>query len=178
MKIIEIITICIAVVGIILIILVKEYNKYQWLKIKLNKGETNIYNALEKKHAILLRYIDFLKNNITVNEEEFEEYKLLNLKMPINKLNKKIESMNNTINKYMDDNEKLLKNETIINLNKEILDANIIINGSKKYYNDNLSKYNLLTKKFPSNIVGKLFKYHEKEFLDEIVDNQLKILDE
>jgi len=178
MKILAIIGVLVGLIGIILIIIVLAYNKYQLALIKLDKGETNIYSALEKKYNILLRYIDFLRNNIEINEEDFDEYNFLNLKMPINKLNQKINNMNNVINKYMDNNEKLLKNETIININKELQDVNITINGCKKYYNDNLAKYNILIHKFPSNIIGKIFKYKEKDFLDEDINEQLKILDE
>lgn len=173
-----IIGVIIGIIGIILIITITSYNKYQWLLIKLDKGDTNITTALEKKYNILLRYVDFLKNNIELKEEAFDEYKLLNTKMPTHKLNKKIEDMNNIINKYMDNNEKLLKNKTIVNINKELLEVNITINGCKKYYNDNLIKYNHLCHAFPSNIIGKIFKYKEKDFLNEENKEQLKILDE
>ena len=56
--------------------------------------------------------------------------------------------MHNTINKYMDNNEKLLKEETIININKELQDVNVNLNGSKKFYNDNLTIYNHLCNSF------------------------------
>ena len=178
MNVIAIICLIIGLIGLILILLITKYNQFQWIIIKLNKGETNISNALERKYNILLRYIDFLKNNIKVDETDFEEYKLLNIKAPMNKVNKKIESMNNIINKYMDNNEKLLKNETIININKELQDVNININGGKKYYNDNLTIYNHLCNAFPSNIVAKIKRYKEKEYLDSEAKEELKILDE
>ena len=78
----------------------------------------------------------------------------------------------------MDNNEKLLKNESVININKELNEINITINGGKKYYNDNLIYYNHLCNAFPSNIIAKIKKYKEKDFLDEIrVKNcNLKVL--
>ena len=173
-----IIGVIVGIIGIILIIIVTIYNKYQWLLIKLDKGETIITNAINKKYNILLRYIDILKNNISMDENDFEEYKLLNTKIPMHKLNNKIEEMNSVINKYMDNNEKLLKNEAIIGINKELLEVNVTINGCKKYYNDNLVKYNHLCNAFPSNLIGKIFKYKEKEFLSEESKEQLRILDD
>ena len=178
MKILAIIGIIIGIVGIILIILITKYNKYQISLIKLRKGEVNIASNLENKYNILLRYIEFLKNNTTIKEEDFEEYKLLNIKMPIKKLDKKLNNLNNIINTYLDNNEKLLKNESIINIEKELLNANIKINSSKKYYNDNLVTYNRLCNTFPSNIVGKICHYNEKEFIEEENEETLKILDE
>ena len=178
MNIIAIIGIIIGIIGIILIISIIIYNKFQWFIIKLNKGETILSTALDKKYNILLRYIDFLKTNLKIKNEEFEEFNLLNTKIPINKLNKKINEMNNAINKVMDNNENLLKEETIININKELLEVNISINGSKKYYNDNLIIYNQLVNSFPSKIIALLFRYKEKDFLDEEIKEELKILDE
>ena len=176
---IVVIGIIIAIVGIIAIIIINQYNKFQWSITLIEKGEVNIQNALEKKYHILLRYLDFLKtNNVNIEDSEYEEYKLLNIKQPIEKLNRKITNMNNLVNKYMDNNEKLLKNETIININKELQDVNININGGKKYYNDNLTIYNHLCNAFPSNILAKMKHYNEKEYLDTEIKEELKILDE
>ena len=174
-----IIGIIIATLGIIAIVLINQYNKFQWSITLIQKGEVSIKNALEKKYNILLRYLDFLKsNNVNITDDEYEEYKLLNTKQPIEKLNKKIASMDNLVSKYMDNNEKLLKNETIININKELLDVDININGGKKYYNDNLTIYNHLCNAFPSNILAKIKHYHEKEYLDTEIKEELKILEE
>ncbi len=179
MSLLVIIGIIVAIVGIILIILITQYNKFQWSNILLQNGETNITDALTKKNDILLRYIDFLKNNkVDISDDEIEEYKLLNTKQSINKLNKKVNELNNIVDKYMDNNEKLLKNETIIKLNKELNEVEININGGKKYYNDNLIIYNHLCTAFPSNLVAKIKRYKEKEFLDGETKEELKILEE
>ncbi len=174
-----IIGIVIAIIGIILIILINQYNKFQWSITLIQKAETNILNALEKKYNILIRYLDILKDNkVDIDEKEYEEYKLLNLHQPVIELNKKIIGIHNTVSRYMDTNEKLLKNESIININKELQEVDININGGKKFYNDNLTIYNNLCNSFPSIIVGKLKRYKEKEYLDSEIKEELKILDE
>lgn len=179
MSTIAIVGILISILGIILIILINQYNKFQWVNILVNKGEVNINNALSKKYNILMRYLDFLKDNkVDIKDEDYDKYKMINLKQSINKLNKNIDEMNNVINHYMDNNEKLLKNETIINLNKELNEINININGGKKYYNDNLISYNHLCNAFPSNLIAKLKRYKEKDFLDDEIKEELKILEE
>lgn len=179
MNILAIIGIVVAIIGIILIILINQYNKFQWTNVLVDKGETNLELAFSKKHDILMRYLDILKDNkIDISEDEYENFKLLNTKQSVNKVNKTIEEITNYINKIMDDNEKLLKKEAIININKELSEINISINGGKKYYNDNLVVYNHLCNAFPSKIIAKLKKYHEKDFLDSEVKEELKILDE
>ena len=40
------------------------------------------------------------------------------------------------------------------------------INALRKYYNDTITEYNKLTKKFPSNIVAIMLKYKEKTYFD------------
>ena len=110
MNILVIIGIVVAIIGIILIVLINQYNKFQWTNVLVNKGETNLETAFTKKHNVLMRYLDILKDNkITIPDEDYEEYKLINLKQSIDKLNKKIDELNNYINKIMDNNEKLLE---------------------------------------------------------------------
>ena len=179
MSIIAITGIIVAIVGIIAIIFINQYNKFLWTSILVNKSETNIANALSKKYNILMRYLDFLKDKkVNVQEEEYDKYKMLNLKQSISRLSNNIDELNNLVNHYMDNNEKLLKNETIINLNKEISEVNITINGGKKYYNDNLIIYNHLCSAFPSSVIAKLKGYEEKDFLDDEIKEELKILEE
>ena len=179
MDILVIIGIVIAIVGIILIILINQYNKFQWTNILVNKGETNLENAFAKKHNILVRYLDILKDNkIKIPDEDYDKYQLINMKQDIIKLNAETEEITNYISRIMDNNEKLLKNESIININKELNEINITINGGKKYYNDNLVYYNHLCNAFPSNIIAKIKKYEDKDFLDSETKEALKILDE
>ena len=179
MDILLIIGIVVAIIGIILIILVTQYNKFQWTNILVDKGETNLESAFNKKHNILIRYLDIRKDNkIDISDEDYDKFRLLNLTQPVSVLNKEIEEITNYINRIMDNNEKLLKNESVININKELNEINITINGGKKYYNDNLIYYNHLCNAFPSNIIAKIKKYKEKDFLDDEIKEELKILDE
>ena len=179
MDILLVIGIVIEIVGIILIILINQYNKFQWTNILVNKGETNLENAFAKKHNILVRYLDILKDNkIKIPDEDYDKYQLINMKQDIIKLNAETEEITNYISRIMDNNEKLLKNESIININKELNEINITINGGKKYYNDNLVYYNHLCNAFPSNIIAKIKKYEDKDFLDSETKEALKILDE
>jgi len=178
MNILLIIGIVIAIIGIILIILINQYNYFQWTNVLIEKGENNLENAFTKKHNILMRYLDILKDNkVDILEEDYNKFKNINTSQSVNKTNKSIEELVNFINQIMDNNEKLLKKEAIININKELNQINISINGGKKYYNDNLVLYNHLCNAFPSNIIAKLKKYREKDFLNSEAKEELKILD-
>ena len=45
-------------------------------------------------------------------------------------------------------------------------DDDIKVDNCIDYYNDNISVYNTLLKKFPSNIIATFCKYEEKLFFD------------
>ena len=178
MILIVVICILVAIIALIAILIITKYNKFQWIKIKLDKGENNISSFLETKYDILLRKFEFLKNNITIDEDDFEEYKLFNTKLSIEKLNQNVNKLNNLINKYLDNFEELYKNETITKLDNEISNVNISINSSKKYYNKHLTEYNNLCNSFPSKIIAHIFKFKPKNFIDEDIPDTLKILNQ
>ena len=142
-----IIIICLVtiIVALLLIVLVNQYNKFKLLIIKITKGEQCINSLLQEKFNILVRYSDILKNSIKTNNEDFDEFSLLNTTSSIYKLDKKMKEMNNVINKYLDNNEKLIKNSNIISINRELQESNISLNGCKKYYNDNSTLWSILT---------------------------------
>ena len=92
MNILVIIGIIVAIVGIILIILINQYNPFQWTNVLVDKGEANLESSFEKKHSILMRYLDILKENkIDIAEEEYETFNKINTKLSIEKVSKDIE---------------------------------------------------------------------------------------
>ena len=56
--------------------------------------------------------------------------------------------------------------EEIKKIKKQIDDIDIKVDNSIDYYNDNITTYNTMIKKFPSNIVATFCKYKEKLFFD------------
>ena len=71
-----------------------------------------------------------------------------------------------------------MKNNNIIKINKELNEVNMSLNGCKKYFNNNLIDYNNLCSSFPSKIIANLFHYQKKEFIDENIKDELKILND
>ena len=72
--------------------------------------------------------------------------------------------MDNNIFKILDDNEKLLKSEKIINIINEFNDNEEDLVASIKFYNDTVVDFNKLIVSFPSNIIRLIFRYKRKEF--------------
>ena len=171
-----IILLIIALIAGLLLIFTVNYNKLKWINIKVEKGEMNISSLLEKKYEILLRYISLLKENITINENDFDNINITSNDIIL--FNKDLNDIDNKVNNYLDNNEKILKKDNIKKINKELKSLNISLKGCIKYYNDNIDKNNQLCKSFPSSIISKIFKYKEKEYIENNIVEELKILNE
>ena len=61
---------------------------------------------------------------------------------------------------------------------EELMDDNVELNASIKYYNDSASKFNEKINKFPSNIIRILFGYKKKELFTEEKIEEFEILKE
>ncbi len=169
----EPIYIIVAVVAILIIvialIMITNYNKFQYSSIKISEAENNIDILLEKKIDYISRFIPLIKENTKEDCKLLEKVNLLKNKSYNNfELNKELYDYNKELREIIDTNEKILKIESVNNLYQEYLDNEEDLEASKDYYNDNVTEYNKLVHLFPSNIVGFLFKFKHKEFyIDE-----------
>ena len=72
--------------------------------------------------------------------------------------------IDNILFKTLDDNEKLLKSEKIVNIINEFNDNEEDLVASIKFYNDTVVDFNKLIVSFPSNVIRLIFRYKRKEF--------------
>lgn len=72
----------------------------------------------------------------------------------------------NKIVAIINDNNKLAKNQTIIELNNQISNVNAKVNTIIKYYNDSISGYNALVSKFPTKLIAIITRLKEKRYFD------------
>jgi len=73
-----------------------------------------------------------------------------------------------TMEKYPD----LKANQNFLKLQTELTEIENKISFARQFYNDTVQKYNVLVKKFPSNIVASLFKFKEEKFFE--VDDSIR----
>lgn len=177
-KIIPITGITIALIATIIIIIKDKYNKLYWLKYKIEKGIENIHEIFIKKYELNIKYINYIKEKVKINDDTFNNYQNINKEINVNEFNKIIEDMDNDIKEILDNNEKILKNKDIHDIQKEIYNENNTINGLKKYYNNNVNYYNKISNSFLTKIIKRLFKYPEYDCLSLENEEHFKILDE
>ena len=132
----EYILVIIIAICLILIWYVSVYNNYQNYIIRINEAEAFIDTTLRKRFDLLNKSIEIIKANT-------KETEVLNI---------------------IDE----LKTMKISNfdLDRKLYDAINEFNKYRKYYNDIITDYNKLVKKFPSNIVAKVSRYKTRTYFD------------
>ena len=138
-------------------------NKYQLTVIKIDKAEEDIDIYLDKKKGLLERTIPIIKKELKVkeflkdiekNNEELNNFDKHNL----------LKRLYNELFKIIDENEKLLKSDSLMKILEELNDNEEDIIGAIKYYNDSVVEFNQLVVSFPSNIIALFKRYKKLEF--------------
>ena len=143
------------------------YNRFQEYIIRINEVESMIDGYLRNKYDLINKCIPIVKNDIKDDRELFEEIvKLRSRKIGNFELYRVLIRASNELNGLKHDFPSLEKNDELKKICKQIEDIDTKIDNSTQYYNDNISIYNSLLKKFPSNIVAIFGKYKEKLFFD------------
>ena len=174
MKIIIIITIVLLLI-IAFIIFTLNYNKFQIALIKISEACENIDILLYKKLELITNI-----NNIIEDKNKHKKIDIVtnieNKEMNNFELNKKLNEYSNNILEMIEYNKDVKFNDDEMKLVEELKKYNNDLQGAERYYNDNVVEYNKLVKCFPSNIIGKIYKYKVKEFYSNEKEEVFEIL--
>ena len=153
------------IVGISLIscIFVIFNNKFQFSIIKIDKAEEDIDIYLQKKLELLNRIRPILKKELK------DDNILIELDGSFDEINNKdkhniLRNIYNDLFKILDDNEKLLKSDTLVSILESLNDNEEDIVGAIRFYNDTVVDFNQLIVSFPSKIIALFKGYKKKEF--------------
>ena len=175
----QIILIIITVISFLLLVFVIFKNKFNFAVVKIEEAEDNLLIYLDKEKDLIERAIPVIKKELKYDEylSELDDYNRDT--MNLFQLNKILSHSYNELMTTIDDNDKLLKSDTI---NKILLDLNSNEEnriGTIKFYNDSVVYFNKLITSFPSNIVGLICRYKKKDFytdedkeINEIIENE------
>lgn len=162
MEILSYICIAIAIISLLLIYFVSIYNKFQANIIRINEVEADIDNVLRKRFDLLNKSISIIKNNSEEEKplsiiEELHAKKMSNFD-----LDRALYQAINEFDIYKEQiNDKELKKIDLVLAETE---AELI--AYRKYYNDITTDYNRLRHLFPSNIIGKMCGYKNRNYYD------------
>lgn len=152
---------------LIAILYVSLYNKINETIIRVDEAESRIDNNLRDKFDLLNRCVSLIKNTIEVDENTFKDIiKLRARKISNFDLDRTLANSYNEFITIYDSNKKLRENDEIYKASKqlELIDEELVT--LRNYYNANITEYNKLIKKFPTNLVAQIKKYKERPFYD------------
>ena len=157
------------IIGIVIIILIFvcvfifANNKFNLAVIKIDKAEEDIDIYLQKKSELLDRTRPLIKKELkldktmtaldVVKEDETNFETHIRLKKAYNEFFK-----------TLDENEKLLKSESLLKILDELNENEENIIGAIKFYNDTVVEYNQLVVTFPSKVIAFFKKYKKLYF--------------
>ena len=81
-------------------------------------------------------------------------------------LDRKLYDSLNEFEYYKENFPNLMDIDSFKKISEQLKDSEYEIIALRKFYNDSITEYNILIRKFPSNIVGKILKYKEKNYYD------------
>ena len=157
----------ITLILIILIYYVFLYNKINESIIRIEEAESRIDNNLRDKYDLLNRSISLIRNKIDLPQDAFKEIiKLRARKISNFDLDRVLVKSYNEFLSIYEANIKLRESDEIFKVSRQLEIINDELLTLRNYYNANITNYNKMIKKFPTNIVANIKKYKEKPFYD------------
>lgn len=146
---------------------VNTYNRFQGLIIRINEVEASIDTILRKRFDLLNKSINLIKGNIDSNDEVLELIvKLRSRKLSNFDLDRQLYEAINEFHGYLENYPVLNEQENIQKIDMALNESEHEITAFRKYYNDTITEYNALVRKFPTNLVAKISKYKERTYFD------------
>lgn len=167
----------IVILCIIMIWHINTFNRFQSYIIRINEAEANIDSILRKRYDLLNKSIGVIKSNTDEKKVLEDLSDLRSQKLTNFDLDRKIYDAINEFNKYKEEHKDLKKCEGFMKIELSINETEAEIEALRKYYNDIITDYNKMVKSFPSNVVGLLCKFKNKNYFDgkEINKNKNEI---
>ena len=143
------------------------YNQINESIIRIEEAESRIDNNLRDKYDLLNRSISLIRNKIDLPQDSFKEIiKLSARKISNFDLDRVLVKSYNEFLSIYEKNSKLRESDEIYKVSRQLEIINEELLTLRNYYNANITNYNKMIKKFPTNIVAKIKKYKEKPFYD------------
>lgn len=165
MNLFEIILILIIILGTIAIFYATIYNNLVTYKLKIDKSEGIIDEALRQKYDLIAKLNIPIKKVVTKKDYLKDYIELKDKRISNYELDRKLSEAYNIILEVKNDHEELNTKEINKDI-KEIEKINETLVSCKTYFNNNTSELNKLIRKFPTNIVAKIHGYKIKPFFD------------
>ena len=162
------------IIGIIIVVrLVKTYNKVAGMKVKIEESQSDMETYLIKRYDVLTESVKAISNFKEYEEGIIDKVIKPHSNMTEKELKESLESQDKAINQIMALKvPEITSSELYVKFQTQLSEENGHVAASKRMYNANVSTYNQYIAKFPVNMLG----YRRVEFLkDESVENKKEV---
>ena len=170
------ITALIILIAIVILYVIITYNQCIKLKKQMNNSYSVIDVYLKKRFDLIpnlvevtKEYTKYEKNTLTKITEYRTSFEKNKDKESLNKLNDEYNNLLLVVENYPE----LKASEQFLKLQKNLIKVESELQAARRIYNNDTTKYNTKLNVFPSNIIGKMFKFKEGE-LFELEDRKLE----
>ena len=180
MNIENIIYISLAVLLLVIFIILIKYNSLIRLQNRVKKASANIEIYLNKRFDLIPNLVECVKGYSNYEAETLEKIVSLRNKYNDQKNMSLSEAgeYNNKLNSYLAVIERypeLKASDQFKNLQKELSRIEDELEKSRKYYNEEVTKYNIQVESVPSNIVASIFAFKKASLFQANDENKENI---
>lgn len=160
--------------AIITILVLYFKNKIKFLQYKTSISESNINENLKSKLDLVTRSINIIERELKIESKKFEAVKKIrNEKINNIVFDNLLSEATDEIFDIKEDYKEVEKIKSFKGLIADIKNLDILLSGSKNFYNRYASEYNNLTKTFPYNIFKKKYQYKQL-YINNIMEEKLE----
>lgn len=164
-------TIILCVLGILLLFVIYEFNKFVTLKNKVKQAKSTIEVYLNQRFDLIPNLVECVKGYMAHEQETFT--KIAEMRSAYNseknKDLKKGAELNAECNRIMaigEDNPDLKASEQFLNLQKTLTKIESQLQAARRIYNGDVTLYNTAIETFPSNIFAIIFGFQKFDLFE------------
>lgn len=157
----------IVLLAVITIFIIKVKNNFDVNKIALDEADVAIESLLKKKFDLLNNTSEAVSKILNKREPIVKRIiALRSKKLDDSLLDIELNEIGEELVELAFTKRKLKKEKEFIALLDKVNDVEIQLNATKDYYNNKITIHNKYVRGFPSNLIGTIFKYKEKEYFN------------
>lgn len=175
-----IILMTLVVIAILVILIIKEYNKIIKLQNKVKSSESGIDIYLNQRFDLIPNLVECVKGYAKHEKQLLENITKQRTEYAKNQNLKKAGELNKSLNKVIaiaENYPELKASEQFISLQNNLVKMESQLQAARRIYNTDVQRYNSAIQTVPSNIVAGIFGFKEKEFfqIEEYKKENIKI---
>ena len=165
------VTIILCVLGLLLLFVIYEFNKFVTLKNKVKQAKSTIEVYLNQRFDLIPNLVECVKGYMTHEQETFAKIAEMRAAYSSekNKDLKKGAALNSECNRIMaigEDNPDLKASEQFLSLQKTLTKIESQLQAARRIYNGDVTLYNTSIETFPSNIFAIVFGFQKFDLFE------------